>query len=114
MGIGPSHCTSGRAGRAGGGWGGRFSSISQCCGFYRRTQKERQATLQTEGGHNMGWVSHADWQFGYELPFTGSLAGGGLIIDCAFYKGRLVLLRGSAPFAIVPYHEPSGPFFKDG
>jgi primary-amine oxidase len=62
----------------------------------------------------MGWVSYADWQFGWELPFTGSLAGGGLIVDCALYKGRLVLLRGSAPFAIVPYHDPSGPFFKDG
>jgi primary-amine oxidase len=62
----------------------------------------------------MGWVSHADWEFGWELPFTGSLAGGGLIIDCAIYKRRMVLLRGSAPFAIVPYHDPSGPFFKDG
>ena len=62
----------------------------------------------------MGHVTHADWEIYWELPFTGSLAGGGLIIDCASYKGRMVLLRGSAPFAIVPYHHASGPFFKDG
>src|SRR5437867_2707652 len=62
----------------------------------------------------MGTVSYADWDVSWKLPFTGSLAGGGLIVDCAAYKGRPVLLRGSSPFAIVPYHDVGGPFFKDG
>ena len=60
-----------------------------------------------------GVVSHADWVFAWRLPLTGSLAGGGLIVQCAQYKGDLVLLEGSSPFAIVPYHDGSY-VFKDG
>lgn len=62
----------------------------------------------------MGYVEHAGWTVTYQLPFTGPLAGGGLIVNCATFQKRLVLLRGSCPFAIVPYHHADGPFFKDG
>jgi len=61
-----------------------------------------------------GSVNFADWTFVWDLPMSGSLAGGGLHVMCASYKGNPVLLRGSTPFAIVPYHDASGPFYKDG
>jgi hypothetical protein len=61
-----------------------------------------------------GSVDFADWTFTWDLPMSGALAGGGLHVMCASYKKRAVLTRGSTPFAIVPYHDASGPFFKDG
>jgi Cu2+-containing amine oxidase len=64
-------------------------------------------------------VTGAGWSVYWRIPkFNGS----GLEIWWADFQGRRVMWRGSAPFAIVPYHnpdthtEPPGPHFcyKDG
>jgi Cu2+-containing amine oxidase len=64
-------------------------------------------------------VTGAGWSVYWRLP---KFKGGGLEIWWADFQGRRVMWRGSAPFAIVPYHhpdtggEPPGPRFcyKDG
>ena len=64
-------------------------------------------------------VTGAGWSVYWRIPkFNGS----GLEVWWADFQGRRVMWRGSAPFAIVPYHhpntngEPPGPHFsyKDG
>lgn len=59
-------------------------------------------------------VDHANWTFACDLPWSGSLAGGGLQIFCAKFMKQDVLFRASQPFVLVPYHHWLGPFFKDG
>jgi hypothetical protein len=64
-------------------------------------------------------VSGAGWSVYWRIP---KFKGGGLEVWWADFQGRRVMWRGSAPFAIVPYHhpetngEPPGPHFsyKDG
>ena len=64
-------------------------------------------------------VTGAGWSVYWRIP---KFKGGGLEIWWADFQGRRVMWRGSAPFAIVPYHhpdtggEPPGPHFcyKDG
>ena len=55
-------------------------------------------------------VSGAGWSVYWRIA---ALAGGGLEVWFADFRGRRVLWRGSAPFALVPYHGRN-PTFKDG
>jgi Cu2+-containing amine oxidase len=64
-------------------------------------------------------VTGAGWSVYWRIP---KFDGSGLEVWWADFQGRRVMWRGSAPFAIVPYHnpntngEPPGPHFsyKDG
>src|SRR6266849_5273183 len=68
------------------------------------------------GGYH--WESWAGWSLAWRIPPTES----GLEIWWADFNGRRILWRGSAPFAIVPYHidpcgvdpKPPNYTFKDG
>ena len=55
-------------------------------------------------------VSGAGWSVYWRIA---ALAGGGLEVWFADFRGRRVLWRGTAPFALVPYHGRN-PTFKDG
>jgi primary-amine oxidase len=57
-----------------------------------------------------GSVSHADWSLSWSIP---ALAGGGLVIRKASFKGTSVLYEAGAPFVLVDYHA-NVPTFKDG
>jgi hypothetical protein len=57
-----------------------------------------------------GCASHADWIVEWKVP---KLSGGGLVISGADFRGETVMWEGSAPFALVDYHDNS-PIFKDG
>jgi hypothetical protein len=48
-------------------------------------------------------ASGAGWRVYWRIS---QLKGGGLEVWFADFKGRRVLWRGTAPFAIVPYHRP--------
>ncbi len=64
-------------------------------------------------------VTGAGWSVYWRIP---TFNGSGLEVWWADFQGHRVMWRGSAPFAIVPYHhpntngEPPGPHFsyKDG
>ncbi len=56
-----------------------------------------------------GSVNYADWSFSWLIP---SLAGEGLAISKADFRGTRVLFRAGQPFVIVPYHGDS-PHYKD-
>src|SRR5258708_10920176 len=64
-------------------------------------------------------VTGAGWSVYWRIP---KFDGSGLEVWWADFQGRRVMWRGSAPFAIVPYHhpetntEPPAPHFsyKDG
>src|SRR5260370_37222460 len=52
---------------------------------------------------DLHWVSGAGWSLAWRIQ---KQTGSGLEIWFADFMGKRVMWRGSAPFAIVPYHRP--------
>jgi hypothetical protein len=52
---------------------------------------------------DLHWVNAADWSVAWRIL---QQKGSGLEVWFADFRGKRVLWRGSAPFAIVPYHRP--------